>query len=242
MSPGRDRGCCADRGGHPAHPPGLRDRRRQGRHHRPPRSGIADLARHYSGHAHAMPDAIYDALWNGAANTADPVYLRGEWADHQRLHQYSGNVLQTYGGDSIDLDQDYLDVDLPAPGGTSQATSAVTLPNDMVEVFYRGTDNSLWRGTYSPRTGWSAPVDMGGTLTSPPSAVCTGPNGAHGFYRGAGGDLWQGCPPARARVFGSGERGRAAAPAPLGGLPWPEGSRRLLRGRGRVLVAGRLPA
>ena len=154
-------------------------------------SGIADLARHYSGHAHAMPDAIYDALWNGAANTADPVYLRGEWADHQRLHQYSGNVLQTYGGDSIDLDQDYLDVDLPAPGGTSQATSAVTLPNDMVEVFYRGTDNSLWRGTYSPRTGWSAPVDMGGTLTSPPSAVCTGQNGVDVFYRGAGGYLWQ---------------------------------------------------
>src|SRR5258708_20770941 len=34
-------------------------------------SGIADLARQYSTHKYAMPDVIYDALWNGGPNTQD---------------------------------------------------------------------------------------------------------------------------------------------------------------------------
>jgi hypothetical protein len=154
-------------------------------------SGIADLAQHYSGHEYTMPDAIYDALWNGAANTADPVLGAGDWADHQRLHQYSGNVLQTYGGDAIDLDQDYLDVSLPDPGGTSQATPAVTQPDGMVQVFYRGAGNTLRRAAYSQRRGWSAAVDMGGTLTSAPTVVCPKGGSLDVFYRGAGGYLWE---------------------------------------------------
>jgi hypothetical protein len=33
-----------------------------------------------------MPDIIYDALWNGAANTQDPVVPAMGWARHQRIH------------------------------------------------------------------------------------------------------------------------------------------------------------
>jgi len=81
------------------------------------RSGIIDLAREYSGHTYAMPDAIYDALWNGSKNVADAVYHRKSWPRNHRLHQFSGNDTQTYGGVTIDIDKDYLNIALPAPGG-----------------------------------------------------------------------------------------------------------------------------
>jgi hypothetical protein len=81
-------------------------------------SGIADLAQQYFIGAYAMPDVIYDALWNGSRNTHDPVFEPHEWSPHRRLHQYNGNVEQTFGGDTIDVDQDYLNVSLPPPGGT----------------------------------------------------------------------------------------------------------------------------
>ncbi len=47
-----------------------------------------------------MPDVIWDALWNGAANTADSAIPAADWADNQRAHQYNGGVSQTYGGDA----------------------------------------------------------------------------------------------------------------------------------------------
>jgi len=45
------------------------------------------------------PDVIYDALWNGGQNTKDSVYQAGEWVNHQRVHQFAGNVIQSFGGD-----------------------------------------------------------------------------------------------------------------------------------------------
>ena len=76
-------------------------------------SGIADLAANYHNSAYAMPDVIFDAWWNGAENTLDPHFRAGEWANNDRIHQFSGNVVQSYGGDAINIDQDYLDVILP---------------------------------------------------------------------------------------------------------------------------------
>ena len=75
-------------------------------------SGIFYLAQQYGRGPYAMPDVIYDALWNGQANTSDPVFRPGQWVNHQRLHQYNGNVTQTYGGIAINIDQDYMDVKL----------------------------------------------------------------------------------------------------------------------------------
>jgi Domain of unknown function (DUF1906) len=76
-------------------------------------SGIADLAANYHNSAYAMPDVIFDAWWNGAANTSDPHFGAGEWANNDRIHQFMGNVVQSYDGVAINIDQDYLDVILP---------------------------------------------------------------------------------------------------------------------------------
>ncbi len=75
-------------------------------------AGVYALAHQYTTHKYALPDVIFDALWNGRANTTDPVLRASEWPDHQRVHQFAGNAAETYGGDSINIDEDYLNVKL----------------------------------------------------------------------------------------------------------------------------------
>jgi Domain of unknown function (DUF1906) len=83
-------------------------------------SGITDLVSQY-GTDYTEPDVLFDALWNGAVDTDDPAIPAADWADHQRVHQYAGNVSETYGGATVNIDRDYLDVGAPAP--QQQATT-----------------------------------------------------------------------------------------------------------------------
>ncbi len=76
-------------------------------------SGVADLAQDYNGGA-TTPDVIFDALWNGEPDTSDSNIPAGDWTGGRRVHQFSGNASQSFGGDSMVIDQDYLDVSLPA--------------------------------------------------------------------------------------------------------------------------------
>lgn len=71
-------------------------------------SGIADLADQV-GTGYTLPDDIWIANWNGAQNTSDPVVPPGAWTSHQRLHQYRGGHNETYGGVTINIDDDYVD-------------------------------------------------------------------------------------------------------------------------------------
>jgi len=154
-------------------------------------SGISDLASRYSGHRYAMPDVIYDALWNGKKDNQDSVFRAGEWANHERVHQFAGNVSQTLGGDTIDIDKDFMDVVLATPGGTSQASAAVRQSNGVVDAFYTGTDGKLWYVRYTPRSGWARPVSIAHSVSSAPSAVNPGPGLLDVFYKGPHGNLWQ---------------------------------------------------
>lgn len=110
-------------------------------------AAVAALARQYSTHRYALPDVIFDALWNGAKNTADPVLTARDWAHHHRVHQFSGNVPQSYGGDPMNIDQDYLNVKLSGsdPASSADDTSAA-------DVFYRRTGGRLGYFSYGP--GW----------------------------------------------------------------------------------------
>ena len=94
-------------------------------------SGMADLAANV-GSGYVMPDAVFSANWNGAANTADPYIPASLWSPHQRAHQYNGSVTETWHGITIQIDQDYLDIGLgslpPAPA-SQQLYQAVRLSN-----------------------------------------------------------------------------------------------------------------
>jgi hypothetical protein len=71
-------------------------------------SGIHDLATKY-GKSYREPDDIWIADWNGVRSTSDPSVPKRDWRNHQRLHQYRGGSIETYGKVTLNIDDDYLD-------------------------------------------------------------------------------------------------------------------------------------
>ena len=67
-------------------------------------SGIADLATKYHVSGYPRPDDIWIADWDGSMGLADPSVPRGDWTGHRRLHQYYGGHDETWGGATLDID------------------------------------------------------------------------------------------------------------------------------------------
>ncbi|MGR8010689.1 glycoside hydrolase domain-containing protein [Streptomyces hypolithicus] len=87
-------------------------------------SGIRDAAAEYDNPAYTRVDHIWFAWWNNAVDTNTGSYApAGTWSNHQRIHQYAGDVSETWGGVSISIDRNYLDV---AAGTGQPATCGAT--------------------------------------------------------------------------------------------------------------------
>jgi len=84
-------------------------------------SGIADLVSRL-GTLYSQPDDIWIANWNGRATAADPYVPAGAWSEHQRIHQYRGGHNETYGGVTINIDNNYVE------GATAGAASSLDDP------------------------------------------------------------------------------------------------------------------
>jgi hypothetical protein len=75
------------------------------------------------------PDVIHYADWDGKATTTSSYMPSNRWTDHQRLHQYTGGHNATWGGSTLNIDNDQLNVNLgggsfPQPTPTPAPTSA----------------------------------------------------------------------------------------------------------------------
>jgi Rv2525c-like, glycoside hydrolase-like domain len=70
-------------------------------------SGIADLVDRIGG-AYLQPDDIWVANWNGRVSSADPYLPSTAWAG-RRIRQYRGGHDETYGGVTINIDNDYVE-------------------------------------------------------------------------------------------------------------------------------------
>ena len=103
-------------------------------------SGIVDLAKHY-GTTYQEPDDLWIARWNGAKNTSDPNVPSGDWAAGQRIHQYEGANNETFGGTTLNIDNDYLN------GATAFGTPG-PLPPPSLKV------SSASDGTISLSASW----------------------------------------------------------------------------------------
>jgi peptidoglycan hydrolase-like protein with peptidoglycan-binding domain len=91
-------------------------------------SGIRmlDDVRVRRGNRMMLPDQIWIADWNGKANTAS-TYIRSDgWQPHKRAHQYRGGHTERWGGVSINIDTNYVDLRTPNLPGT--ATPAPPAP------------------------------------------------------------------------------------------------------------------
>lgn len=74
-------------------------------------SGVADQVAAYNDSNYSRVDHLWFAWWNNQANVDGGQYIPDNyWPDRQRLHQYSGEVTESYGGVSMAIDGDYLDV------------------------------------------------------------------------------------------------------------------------------------
>ncbi|WP_117208514.1 glycoside hydrolase domain-containing protein [Allorhizocola rhizosphaerae] len=74
-------------------------------------SGITDVCSEYHNPAYTRLDHLWIAWWNGVADTDAGQYCPDEYyANHQRLHQYAGEVYETWGGVRLHIDRNYLDV------------------------------------------------------------------------------------------------------------------------------------
>ncbi len=94
-------------------------------------SNIADLI----GAAGQMtePDVIHYADWDGHATTTSSYMPSNRWTSNQRIHQYQGGHNETWGGKTINIDNDQLDVALsggaPPPPPTAGGDPAAGLPD-----------------------------------------------------------------------------------------------------------------
>ncbi len=109
-------------------------------------SGIADLARQV-GTDYLLPDDLWFANWNGGVNALDPYVPSTAWRTHQRIHQYRGGHDETWGGTTINIDNNYVE-------GTT--VGAVSAPLELPPLTVRnvrsgGNILSLW-----VRCGWPA--------------------------------------------------------------------------------------
>ncbi len=132
------------------------------------------------------------------------------WTSHQRIHQYLGNHLATYGGVSIDIDTDKLDVNLggaptgptpptrppPATARASRSPSTRTAPPNGSPSRRRTQLIHSWQAPVGSLT-WSAMHTLGrspSTIASNPSVVPEADGGLTIFAASGSGQIvhaWQ---------------------------------------------------
>jgi Domain of unknown function (DUF1906) len=61
------------------------------------------------------PDIINYAHWDGQPTTKSSYMPARMWTRHQRIHQYLGGVIRTWGHVTLNVDLDKLDLRLPSP-------------------------------------------------------------------------------------------------------------------------------
>jgi hypothetical protein len=150
-------------------------------------SGVAELASTYANPSDAAPDVIYDALWNGDANTSDANIPSSAWAYHQRVHQFSGDLSQTYGGYTLSIDADYLNV--VQPYGKAQPTATVDSAGTTY-AFARASNRSLEVTDLPSGGSWSAWTNLGGTWPYDAKAISEADGDVQVFAVGTTGSLY----------------------------------------------------
>jgi Domain of unknown function (DUF1906) len=89
-------------------------------------STIRDLAALSSG---AAPDAVWIANWNGKQSVfGDPYVPDVLWSSHQRLHQYRGGHVESYGGVTLTIDNNIVDAPVAGPGGVGPVAPIAPQP------------------------------------------------------------------------------------------------------------------
>jgi hypothetical protein len=125
-------------------------------------SGIADAVASYATPFTTRPDYLDFARWDGVATVTDAAIPAGYWSPHRRIKQYAGGHNETWGGVTLNVDSDYLDV-APLPRAASGDWTGNGWPDLMTRVtsanylvVYPGTGSALGSRYQVGSTGWNA--------------------------------------------------------------------------------------
>ena len=124
-------------------------------------SGVADQVAAYRTPGYVPPDYLDFARWDNVATVSDPAIPAGYWAPKRRMKQYRGDHLETWGGVTINIDNDYLDM-APLPrtrsgdadgNGWSDVLARTSSSGQLIR--YHGNGTTLG-GTSLVGGGWNA--------------------------------------------------------------------------------------
>ncbi|MCM0677896.1 DUF1906 domain-containing protein [Micromonospora phytophila] len=123
-------------------------------------SGVADQVAAYNSPGYVRPDYVDFARWDGIATVSDPAIPGSYWSPQRRMKQYLGDHDETWGGVTINIDNDYLDV-APLPAtlfgdftGNGWSDLLSRQPSTGNLYLYPGNGTSLGNRT-TIGTGWN---------------------------------------------------------------------------------------
>ena len=124
-------------------------------------SGVADQVAVYTSTTLATPDHLDFARWDAVVTTSDSTIPSTYWSPHRRIKQYLGDHNETWGGVTINIDNDYLDVaPLPADpfgdfGGNGWSDVFARATATGILYLYPGNGTNL-ESRASFGSGWNA--------------------------------------------------------------------------------------
>jgi hypothetical protein len=133
-------------------------------------SGIADLASKYGQPGYASPDDIWIADWTGDPVLTDSYLPDKDWADHQRLHQYYSAHVETWGGASVDVDNDVINGAVAGLSSAPQPPAAHVLGHPDAVTVAPGAHATVRlvlgnAGSHSSTVGWQVQAPTGLTVS-----------------------------------------------------------------------------
>jgi uncharacterized protein YraI len=91
-------------------------------------SGLKELSEIYNSTTYARPDAVWMARWDGNQSLTNwPTAPNSQWAFWQRAKQYRGDHNETWGGVTINIDNDALNAPVAVVARSYKVTSKTPL-------------------------------------------------------------------------------------------------------------------
>ncbi len=143
-------------------------------------SGIHDLSTRYHSAGYPRPDDIWIADWTGDPVLTDPFVPAADWPGH-RLHQYYGGHNETWGGATVNVDNDVIGGTVAGLPGGGNTPRPVMLGHPDAASAAPGKSTSLTLTIHGTASGtstvhWQAGPPAGITV-SPASGASTVPAG-----------------------------------------------------------------
>ncbi|WP_426403924.1 DUF1906 domain-containing protein [Streptomyces sp. R-07] len=96
-------------------------------------TGVRDMETQRKAGTKDLPDVMWFARWRGQPALLTESVLHPEaWTPHARIHQYAGNVTETYGGRTLAIDRNAMDAPVARVPAPTRFAARVPVPLSFV--------------------------------------------------------------------------------------------------------------